>query len=44
MVVSQNWGETRIFYNPEKLLKNSVYLMTFKEKFGKNDQSFIILI
>lgn len=39
LVIDQNWGETALFYNPEKKLKKGVYLLTFKEKDGKNDYS-----
>jgi len=39
LTVNQNWGETGIFYNPQMLLTKGIYLLTFKEKDGKNDQS-----
>jgi hypothetical protein len=39
LVCESNWGETCLFYNPEKKLKKGVYLLTFKEKDGKNDNS-----
>lgn len=39
MIVNQNWGETGIFYNPEHKLQKGVYILTFKEKDGANDNS-----
>lgn len=37
--VDRNWGEIGLFYNPDNLLKKGIYLLTFKEKNGANDQS-----
>ena len=39
LVVNQNWGETGLFYNPQNQLSKGIYLLTFKEKDGKNDRS-----
>lgn len=39
LVVNTNWGEEGLFYNPEQKLVKGIYLMTFKEKDGKNDKS-----
>jgi hypothetical protein len=39
LVVNQNWGETGLFYNPEKKLKKGIYLLTFKEKDGEHDRA-----
>ncbi|AZV58045.1 DUF6194 family protein [Clostridium sp. AWRP] len=35
----ESWGEKGIFYNPEKVLKRGVYVLTIKEKDGANDKS-----
>ena len=37
-VLIESWGEKGIFYNPDNLLKRGVYVLTIKEKDGKNDQ------
>ena len=39
LFVNENWWETWLFYNPEHKLKKGIYLLTFKEKDGKNDSS-----
>ncbi len=39
LIVDQNWGETGLFYNPEKKLKKGIYLLTLKEKDGENDRA-----
>jgi hypothetical protein len=39
LVVNENWGETGLFYNPHGKLKKGIYLLTFKDKDGKNDKS-----
>tara|TARA_B100000749_G_scaffold280259_1_gene275706 strand:+ start:64096 stop:64554 length:459 start_codon:yes stop_codon:yes gene_type:complete len=37
-----NWGERGLFYNPGNKLPKGVYLMTFKEKDGPNDNASAI--
>jgi len=39
VVPKSSWGETSLFYNPEKVLPNGVYFCTIKEKNGENDRS-----
>lgn len=39
LVVNKNWGEPGLFYNPDHLLAKGVYLLTFKEKDGPNDNA-----
>lgn len=39
VVKNTNWGEVGLFYNPEGTLKKGIYLLTFKERDGENDQS-----
>lgn len=39
LVQNTNWGEVGLFYNPERKLKKGIYLLTFKEKDGTNDNS-----
>lgn len=34
---SRSWGETSLFYNPDRLLPNGVYFATLKERDGAND-------
>lgn len=34
-----SWGETSLFYNPNKILPNGVYFCTLKEKNGDNDKA-----
>jgi hypothetical protein len=34
-----NWGERGIFYNPDRVLKKGVYVLTIKEKDGENDSA-----
>jgi hypothetical protein len=38
-VLSKNWGERGIFYNPDGTLKKGVYVLTIKEKDGDNDNA-----
>lgn len=38
-VILEAWGETGIFYNPDKKLSRGVYVMTIKCKDGDNDQA-----
>ena len=38
-VVVNSWGETGVFYNPGKVLKRGVYVLTVKEKDGDNDKA-----
>ena len=37
-VLIESWGEKSIFYNPQNVLKRGIYILTIKEKNGKNDQ------
>ncbi|MGX9758598.1 DUF6194 family protein [Clostridioides difficile] len=39
VVLTDNWGERGIFYNPNGVLKKGVYVLTIKEKDGTNDKS-----
>lgn len=39
VVPKSSWGETSLFYNPEKALPNGVYFCTIKEKDGENDKA-----
>lgn len=39
VIPKSSWGETSLFYNPEKLLPNGVYFCTIKEKNGANDKA-----
>ena len=34
-----SWGETSLFYNPDKTLTNGVYFCTIKEQDGANDMA-----
>lgn len=34
----ESWGEKGIFYNPGRVLKRGVYILTVKEKDGDNDK------
>ena len=38
-VLVESWGEKGIFYNPGRVLKRGVYILTVKEKDGDNDKS-----
>jgi len=38
-VLTKNWGERGIFYNPNNTLKKGVYVLTIKEKDGDNDKA-----
>lgn len=38
-VLNKSWGELGIFYNPDGILKRGVYILTVKDKDGKNDNS-----
>ena len=38
-VLMNSWGETVVFYNPGHVLKRGIYVLTIKEKDGKNDQA-----
>lgn len=33
------WGETSLFYNPDRVLPNGVYFCTIKERDGANDRA-----
>ena len=39
LVPKATWGETSLFYNPGKTLKNGVYFATIKEHDGENDKA-----
>ena len=39
LVLSESWGETGLFYNPDRKLKRGVYFLTVKEKDGANDSA-----
>ena len=39
IVPKTSWGETALFYNPDKLLPNGVYFCTIKDHDGENDRS-----
>ena len=39
VVPKYSWGETALFYNPDKLLPNGVYFCTIKERDGANDKA-----
>ncbi len=39
VVISENWGERGLFYNPHGLLPKGIYILTFKEKDGPNDKA-----
>ena len=38
-VFTESWGERGIFYNPDYTLKRGIYVLTIKEKDGKNDKA-----
>lgn len=35
----ESWGEKGIYYNPDKILKRGVYILTIKENDGENDRA-----
>lgn len=39
LVIKNTWGETSIFYNPNKTSANGSYFLTIKESNGENDQA-----
>ena len=39
IVIAENWGERGLFYNPDGKLPKGVYILTFKEKDGPNDNA-----
>jgi hypothetical protein len=39
LVTKNTWGETSIFYNPNKTSDNGSYFLTIKESNGENDQA-----
>lgn len=41
-ILVESWGEKGIFYNPGRVLKRGVYILTVKEKDGGNDQSSLL--
>lgn len=38
VILIESWGEKCIFYNPNKVLKRGVYVLTIKERDGENDK------
>lgn len=38
VVVMSAWGESSLFYNPNRILPRGVYFVTIKEKDGENDK------
>ncbi|WP_239673203.1 DUF6194 family protein [Mangrovibacillus cuniculi] len=38
-VVTNNWGEQGVFYNPDRKLPKGIYILTIKEKDGANDRA-----
>ena len=38
-ILTKNWGERGVFYNPNNTLKKGVYILTIKEKDGDNDKA-----
>lgn len=38
-VLAESWGERGIFYNPGRVRKRGVYVLTVKEKDGGNDRA-----
>lgn len=42
VVLVESWGEKGIFYNPGKVLKRGVYVLTLKEKDGDNDKASLL--
>lgn len=41
-ILVRAWGENSIFYNPGRLLKRGIYVMTIKDKDGGNDKSSLL--
>ncbi|MTI09546.1 DUF6194 family protein [Curvivirga aplysinae] len=39
LVLSENWGERALFYNPGSKLPKGVYVLSFKERDGENDRA-----
>ena len=39
LIPKASWGETSLFYNPERILPNGVYFCTIKQQDGENDQA-----
>ena len=39
VVLKSSWGETSLFYNPEKMLPNGVYFCTIKDHDGECDKA-----
>ena len=42
IVLVDSWGEHGIFYNPNRVLKRGVYVLTVKEKDENNDKSSML--
>lgn len=42
VVLVDSWGERGIFYNPGRVLKRGVYILTVKEKDGANDKGSML--
>ncbi|WP_238917830.1 DUF6194 family protein [Clostridium sp. YIM B02555] len=38
-ILVESWGKKCIFYNPQNLLKSGMYILTIKEKDGKNNKA-----
>lgn len=38
-IAVEAWGETSLFYNPERMLPRGVYFATVKQKDGENDRA-----
>jgi hypothetical protein len=39
IIFDSNWGERALFYNPGRVLKKGIYIATFKERDGANDNA-----
>ncbi len=39
VVPKASWGETSLFYNPNRVLPNGIYFCTIKQHDGKNDKA-----
>jgi Family of unknown function (DUF6194) len=39
VVPKASWGETSLFYNPDRVLPNGVYFCTIKQNNGENDKA-----
>ena len=41
-ILLKSFGEYGVFYNPNKLLKKGIYILTIKDKDGDNDRSSML--